>query len=108
MAPSVAILNGCGTARPGAANFIRQLNLHGIQAAVATVTEVDGTTAGVFMDCFAGAIEQTRISGADTIALSAAYGEAVQCAYEKREARALWYSLIGNGSLKICVPKSSN
>lgn len=103
-APSAVLLNGCGTVRPGAAAFIRQLNLRGIQAAIATVTEVDGDTAGTFLDCFARGIESAKKNNTGPPTLAAAYADAVKCTYATHKEKALWYSLIGNGSLTLCLP----
>jgi hypothetical protein len=47
--PSIAILAGCGTARPGATGFIRKLNEHGVSAVIATSTTVLAPMAGKFL-----------------------------------------------------------
>ena len=46
--PSIAILNACGTAKPGALDVVRQINEKGITSIIATSTTVDATMAGHF------------------------------------------------------------
>lgn len=100
--PSGAILNGCGTGKPGASDFIRQLNLRGVESVIATITEVKGTMAGHFLDCFAKQFEEK--DGAE-LSIAEGYRRSLRCLNSQYGAKALWYVLLGNGSLNVCQPK---
>ncbi len=100
--PSVAIINACGTAKPGAYDFVSELNQRGISAIVATSTEVNSVMSGHFMRLL---IETLREHAA--YSLSRAVFEAIRSlskipAESPYGARALIYSVIGNGSLTLC------
>lgn len=97
---SVALLNGCGTGRDGATGFMDALNKRGVQAAIVTVSEIPGSLAGRFMECFASGIEQTA-PGAQ-LPLAEAYTRALRCVSANHGAKALWYALLGNSGIAIC------
>jgi len=99
--PSGAILNGCGTGKPGASDFIRQLNLRGVESVIATITEVDGTMAGYFLNCFAKQFEEkNRVK----LSIAEGYRRTLRCLSTQYGPKALWYVLLGNGSLNVCKP----
>jgi hypothetical protein len=112
--PSLAILDGCSTGAPGAVDFIRKLNQQGMASIITTSTAVTPQLAGDFLACLAGEI---RTHGAQPdYYLSNAYLNTIECLqgksmivrgveYGKYGSRALAYSLLGNGNLKLCVPK---
>jgi len=103
--PSVALLNGCSTGQPGlgATNFLEVLNEQGFQGAIATMTEVSGTLAGDFLDCFARQVGQSPAG----ITLGRAYSGALRCTAIDRNhgAKSLWYVLLGDSEIKICAPR---
>jgi hypothetical protein len=110
--PSVAIINACGTARPGASDFISALNRQGIAAIIATSTSVDATMAGKFLDILATMLRDNSAKTGYT--LERAKFDAVRqlsSIKEKGQAygpRALIYSFLGNGSLQVCVPPADS
>jgi hypothetical protein len=106
--PSLAILNGCGTAGAGASLFLHNLNLSGIATVVASSAEVEPEMAGYFLECLYVGLEANK--GVDNNA-ARAYFNAVSClrdqpktSSEKFGAMALKFVLLGNGSFKICPP----
>lgn len=103
--PSIAIFNGCGTAKAGANEFIRQLNARGIGTVIATSAEVEGIMAGDFMNCLNAILQQHENDTGYTIA--EAYLDTIRCLRTEKGhgARALKYTLLGNGNLRLCLPK---
>lgn len=103
--PTMAILNGCttGSSGAGATGFIGALNTLGVQAAVATITEVTGNMAADFLDCFALEVESAPANGKP---LSEAFSGALICLADtkKHGAKANWYALLGDGGLRLCKP----
>jgi hypothetical protein len=109
--PSLVILNGCGTAKPGASDFLRSFNQDGVSTAIATSYAVDARMAGLFtkrlMDFLAlngadptynvgrakfdAAVDVSKTINPDT---NQAYGP-----------RALVFTLVGDGGVKACVPQ---
>ena len=109
--PSLAILDGCSTGAPGAVDFIQKLNQQGMASIIITSTGVTPQLAGDFLACLAGEI---RTHGGQTdYYLSNAYLNTIECLQAKPMmpggakygSRALTYTLLGNGNLKLCVPK---
>ena len=109
--PSLAILDGCSTGAPGAVDFIRKLNQQGMASIITTSTGVTPQIAGDFLGCLAGAI---RKHGTERdYYLSNAYLNTIECLKDRSMMQggakygplALTYSLLGNGNLKLCVPK---
>lgn len=105
--PSVLLLNGCGTTTARSTEFVEAFNAKGISAVIATHTEISGVVAGHFLDCFAEQVGDT--SQAETI--SDAYLGAVKCLSGRLDhraetigARALTYTLLGDGSVPLCPP----
>lgn len=103
--PTMAILNGCttGSSGAGATGFIGALNRFGVQAAVATITEVTGDMAADFLDCFALEVESAPANGK---LLSEAFSGALICLADTKQhgAKANWYALLGDGGLRLCKP----
>ena len=111
--PSLAILNGCGTAKPGAVDFIRKFNINGIDTVIATSTQVEGKMAGQFLECFMAQLEDPKNLNNKTFTVSEAYFQALQCLSKQKSSerddaygeRVLVYSLFGNGNVRVCPPK---
>ena len=111
--PSIAILDACGTSQPGASEFIREFNQHGVSSVIATSTEVDPVMAGKFLALF---MDQLRTHASDvTYTVSDARFDAVHLLAAQNDtdgksygARALVYLLAGNGALRACVPGASD
>lgn len=107
--PSLAIINACGTVAPGAFDFVRELNRNGINSIIATNTEIDGAMAGLFastlMDVLQAHANDPKYS------LDLAKFDAVNTLSKLPDPtnkpygpRALIFSLIGNGDIKLCTP----
>ena len=77
--PSVAILDGCGTAEPGTSELVKMLNQRGIRAAIATLTKVSGDMAGAFIDCLTAKMKQ----GSTETAISDVYFQTLICLKDK-------------------------
>jgi hypothetical protein len=109
--PSLAILNACGTAGPGQADFVRQFNLRGVATVLASSYEVDARMAGLFVSSL---MKHLRTGTNDhTYTISRAFFDAMRdVSTTPRDdnggppygPRAYVFSLIGNGSLRVCVP----
>jgi hypothetical protein len=106
--PSLAILDACGAAAPGADGFIKMLNMAGFQAVVATTTTVIPVMAGQYFNLLAKELENHQ--GKTDYTISKAHFDAVRALKLTRAsstaspygAKALIYSLLGNGSLRLC------
>jgi hypothetical protein len=101
-APSVAIINACGTAAPGAFDFVKKLNEHGVNAVIATATTVNSKMSGHFLSVLMELMQdhssdprytlrRARFDAVKRLAGDTTYGT-----------RALIYSLIGNGDVRLC------
>ena len=99
--PSLAVINACGTAQPGASEFIRKLNFSGIETIIATSTAVDGSIAGQFLSKFLYVLHDNT-DPAYTI--GHAKFDTVAGLRKKYGARVLSYTLLGNDSVKVCTP----
>jgi hypothetical protein len=114
--PSVAILNGCGTAAPDGSDMLRHFNQNGFMAIIATSTEVNGHMAGAFLKLLAQELETTKT---ESVTVSRAYFRTVKHLSQLRPpsdpkksgsgigegpygALALKYALLGNGALTFC------
>jgi outer membrane protein OmpA-like peptidoglycan-associated protein len=110
--PSVVILNGCSTGGgggPGSSDLLDALNHKGIDAAIATVSEVQAQMAGDFLDCF---LEQVERAGERGIRIGTAHTQTLQCLEKRKNSEgvawgslALLYGVLGNTSLRICGPR---
>jgi hypothetical protein len=120
--PSIAILNACGTALAGADGFVRAFNTGNVTAVVATKYEIAPAMAVQFAQCLNQQVAKVQPPQAPTLNLSYAVFEATQCLRKMKPfraddptrdepgakpwgARALAYSLIGNGGLMLCTPE---
>jgi hypothetical protein len=108
--PSIAVIDACAASAPGADEFVKRLNLAGFQAIVATTTTVMPVMAGQYFNLLAKQLKVHK--GNADYPISKAHFEAVQ-ALEKAQstpgaagspygAKALIYSLWGNGNLTLC------
>jgi hypothetical protein len=109
--PSLAIIDACGTANPGAFEFIREFNLHGMNAAIASSVDVNGRMGGVFLRLLTDALARNRAD--ESYSLDRAVFDAIKAlwdepdeleASQKYGPRALVFGLVGNGKLRVCVP----
>jgi hypothetical protein len=116
--PSVAILNGCGTAGPKGSAMLRQFNKNGFMTIIATSTEVNGHMAGAFLKFLTSELE--GVEKGKHITVSRAYFRALKKlsmdspppdprkpgagigGVPSYGARALQFSLLGNGGLTLC------
>jgi hypothetical protein len=114
-APSIAILNGCGTGGLGAADLIRYFNNAGIETLIAASTDVNTEMAGDFFSCFSDNLKKNALNS--EYFLSQAYFDTLQCLRKRRPsvpaaeeygARVLQYALLGNANARLCPPKRSN
>jgi hypothetical protein len=109
--PSIAVIDACAAAAPGADGFVKKLNASGFEAVVATTTTVTPIMAGQYFNLLAKQLQKHKDEANYTI--SKAHFDAV---HELRMAqanpgtpgavpygaKALIYSLWGNGSLTLC------
>jgi hypothetical protein len=110
--PSLAIINACGTANPGAFEFVREFNLHGVDSIVASSIEVDARLGGKFASTLADMLD--RGSTDANYKLDQAVFDAIKDLSGQSDEydpdphpygpRALIFSVIGNGNLRVCVP----
>jgi hypothetical protein len=109
--PSVVILNGCGTGGPGAVEFVRQFSKRGMEAIIATSSEVDPVMAGDFLNCLYEALEKCTASqncDIGTVYFMATHLLRNKIPYNGDKpygARALSYTLLGDGNIQLCQPK---
>jgi hypothetical protein len=102
VSPSVAILNGCGTAGPASTHLIPIMNGQGFAGFIATGAQVNGDVAGDFTS------ELTRQIPPGGITLRNAL-EATYSALQANNPNThypfdLVYTLVGNGDIKLCAP----
>lgn len=101
--PSLVIINACGAASPGAADFVGSFNLNGVPTIIASSTTVDAAMAGDFMNLLAAQLIGHQDDPAFNIGL--AVYEAVQELKETHGEYALVYGIYGNGNLRACFPR---
>jgi Carboxypeptidase regulatory-like domain len=109
--PSIAILAGCGTARPGATEFIRKLNGHGVSAVIATSATVLAPMAGKFLAILIRllkehssdtnyTIDQAKFEAVNELSRTpVADGSTITYG-----APAFMFTFLGNGNLRLCTP----
>lgn len=109
--PSIAVVDACAAAAPGADGFVKRLNESGFEAVVATTTTVTPIMAGQYFNLLAEQLKNHK--GEPDYTISKAHFDAV---HELRKAqsnpgtpgaspygaKALIYSLWGNGNLSLC------
>jgi hypothetical protein len=111
-APSFAIIDGCGTVQPGASEFVRELNLHGVASVIATSAIVDPVMAGEFLRIFANLLRDHK--GDLKYTVSRARFDAVRALSKRKSGKreysagALLFMLLGNGTLRVRVPPGTN
>jgi hypothetical protein len=113
--PSWAVLNGCGTdqSRVSGDGFVRLLNAAGMQAVIATHSEVPAALAGAYFACMDEALSKAPAN--ESYRLGDAHFAATDCLWKKEQvpaangvpavrwgANALKYTLLGNPNLKVC------
>jgi hypothetical protein len=109
--PSLVILNGCGTAKPGASNFIRAFNRDGVSTAVATSYAVDAQMAGLFADRLMEALAAKANDPSYTVSM-AKFDAMKEVSKSSMPAgsgatwgpRALVFTLVGDGGVRVCTP----
>ncbi len=111
--PSVAIIDACGTANPGAFEFVREFNSHGVNAVVASSVDINGRMGGVFLGMLADALDRNKSDLSYTLD-RAVFDAATKLRIEpdiaggnppkKYGPRALLFDLVGNGNLRVCTP----
>jgi hypothetical protein len=109
--PSLVILNGCGTAKPGASNFLRAFNRDGVATALATSYAVDARMAGLFaqqlMEALAANVDDVKynVSLAKFDAMKKVSNLPIPDQQGKLWGpRALVFTLVGNGGVRACTP----
>jgi hypothetical protein len=111
--PSLAIINACGTAKPGAIEFVREFNDRGVSAEVATASEVEPRMAGLFATSFVQHL-QDHAKDSDYGVAQARFDAVVDVSQmamtsgEKYGPRALIYVMLGNGGIRACPPSTSS
>ena len=108
-APSILVLNACGSAEIGGAGAFDAMNKRGITAGIATLTEVNGRMAGAFLECLGDQL----VDATAPTSLGDAHFGAVQCLGKKTSAenkpyglRALTYVSLGNTHTTLCKPQA--
>jgi hypothetical protein len=104
---SIAVLNACGTGNPAALRFIDALDRRGVDAVIATATEVKADMAADFSYCLARQIDSQKRA----IELGDAFDRALDCLANLTKegggtygARAYTYTLLGDRTLPVCRP----
>ena len=116
---SIAILNGCGTGKSGAMDFVVRFNRHGVDSAIVSAFDVNGAIAGTYLACLRQALAR------GTLSIASAHFQAInECHWnsehapdagfaissnpppklleETYAANALKYVLVGNSASTIC------
>jgi hypothetical protein len=104
--PSFAILDACGTGKPGSSEFVHQLNRGGIFSVVSTAIDVNPSMAGQFLDLF-----MTHLSDASAEndrSIGRAQWLAVRDLSKNFGSRAFVFSISGNSAIKACVPPATH
>jgi hypothetical protein len=110
LSPSIAVLNGCGSAPPESARFVDALNSAGVDAVIAARHEVANDMAADYFACLCQHVPESHAQ--DVPPLSAVHFDAIQCLRQRLPApledpygaAALAYGLFGNGEMKLCQP----
>lgn len=113
---SIAILDGCGTGKPGAMDFVARFNVNGIHTAIVSAYDVNPAVAGAYLGCLRQQI------GRGTTTIAQAHFHAVNsCTWpddqapatstdpnpprllaETYAANALKYVFLGNAATTVC------
>ena len=113
-APSVAIVNGCGTGAPGASEVVGQLNQRGISTIIATSAEVHPLLAGDYFSVIGEILADGN--GGKPFPLGLAHFQTLKklsmrspkAGHPPYGAKVLAYQLLGNSSLQICSPPNKS
>ena len=104
--PSVAILDGCGTMKPGSTDFIKQLNKNGVMTMIATSTSIAEPMGGDFIQCLGDVVKNIDKEEAKQMTISDVYIKTLNCLHLKKwGVNILRYSLLGDGNLGLCAPR---
>lgn len=108
-APSVVVLNGCGTGGQGATAFVEKFGLRGVSSIIATSVQVNEEMAGTFLKLLFAELTQHKNDTDYTI--SRARFDSVRRLSDETNANgtrfgpaALGYMLVGHGVVRVCVP----
>jgi hypothetical protein len=110
--PSIAIINACGTANPGAFEFVREFNRNGIYTVLASSIEVDARLGGAFSKLLAERLESGKTRPAYNLEL-AVFDALTELSKVSDEygvdshpygPRALIFTVLGNGGVRACIP----
>ena len=113
---SIAILNGCGTGRTGAIDFVVQFNAKKVDSAIVSAFDLNGAIAGTYLACLRRVLSRgvTSIASAHFYAVNDCEWSEAQAPNatsakpppkllkETYAANALKYVLIGNSATTIC------
>jgi hypothetical protein len=109
--PTFVMLDGCGTAAPGALEFVREFNKRGATAQIAAATEIDPVMAGKFAATFIKNLQEHETD--DTYSVARAEFDAARevsdlpmTSREKYGPRTLVYTMLGNAALRVCAPST--
>jgi len=109
---SVAILSACGTGKPAAMEFVRQFNDRGVAAAISTSTSVPAAMGGAYLECLLRRLSQKHpaqkiytLFDANFDAIHDLSEMVDPSTNQKWGAKALIFTVVGNGALRICTPK---
>ena len=116
--PSVVILGACGSASPGAMEFVRRFNERGTSVAIVTATNVDAAMTGYYANALLDSLNKSRDQPIGLAHLAAVKEVASTIDPSTKDltldgkpvpprtfgARALQFMLIGNGSVRVCAP----
>lgn len=113
---SIAVLNGCGTGKSGAMDFVVRFNRHGVDSAIVSSFNVNGAIAGTYLACLRQALSRgtTSIAGAHFRAVNdcnwsdeqspaaTAARPPPKLTQATYAANALKYVLVGNSATTVC------
>lgn len=101
---SLAIINACGVASPGASEFLMELNNYGVPSVVTTSMSVNAEMAGKFVVLLVDELDKRKDEPQHTIG-DAVFAVTKKLAVEEGYgAQAYIYSVYGNSSLRVCGP----
>jgi hypothetical protein len=114
---SVAIVDACGAAKPGAFDVLKQLNLDNISTIVAATTSVDAYMGGAYLKLLMDHLEDKK--GQESYTIGDANFDVVQDLRQlpRKEpgsegktfgAAALIFQVLGNPNAHICAPRAKN
>lgn len=102
--PTLAIINACGSAAPGAVDFVTGFNRSGAASVLATSTTVNARMAGRFMATLAGKLRS--LPGDEPPPIGDAVFETQQELKPIYGPQVFTYGLYGNSSLRVCAPEA--